>query len=395
MDVKGSWAPGCEAVVEAFAANFADKGEQGAALAVYRHGQPLINIWAGTRDNRAAGLQDAPWEENTAVNIYSASKGLVALCVLQLLAAGKLELDTPIATYWPEFAQTGKAAVTVRQVLCHRAGSSAFQTRRQDADIFDWDLITAAIAAEAPWWEPGTAQGYSPFIYGWILGELVRRVSGNASFNDYFQARVAQPLKADCAFGLADEALSRLADTGPLKRPLTEIAATQGADNASLGKLMKADPRGVSNRAFANPMTLMTATNTQAWRQAQIPAANGHASARALGAIYGALANGECLSAAQLRLCWEEQSRGDDLVLGVPLRFGCGFMLSQDRRDCRFGRGTRGFGHPGAGGSLGFADPDYGIGFGYVTARLGQGLLIDQRASRLIDALYDLPEVNS
>ena len=198
-----------------------------------------------------------------------------------------------------------------------------------------------------------------------------------------------------CYFGVPDSALNLIADTGPLKRT---IAATEsnGADSVALGKLMKADPRGVTNRAFCNPISLMTATNTQAWRQAQIPAANAHANAQAIAAIYGALscgamANEELLPAEILALCSQEQTFGHDQVLGLPLRFSHGFMLSQaDRPDCRYGRGARAFGHPGAGGCIGFADPDYQLGFGYVTSRMGQNILIDERAVLLINAAYEV-----
>lgn len=398
--VHGHWASGCESLITTFADNFNTLGERGAALAIYRHGQPWLSIWAGTRQNSQADLQ-AEWQEDTRVNIFSASKGLVAAGILQLVAQGDLALDQPVARYWSEFAAAGKDSITVRQVLCHRAGLSAFHTRLKERDIFDWDTITQTIAAEEPWWEPGSAQGYSPFIYGWILGELVRRISGYESFNAFFQAQIAQPLALGCSFGVAEDQLSSLADTAPLKAKPHELPPTKfsesgvntGADSASLGRLMKADPRGVTNRAFVNPMSLMSSSNTTAWRQAQIPAANCHASARDLAAIYSALGNGNLINKDHLSLCWEPQTAEQDRVLGLPLRFSCGFMLSQDRLDCRFGRGERAFGHPGAGGSLGFADPDYGIGFGYVTARMGQNLLIDPRVIRLIDAIYALPEI--
>jgi CubicO group peptidase (beta-lactamase class C family) len=400
IDVRGHWPAEYASVVQAFADNFADGGEQGAALAVYRHGELLLSIWAGEFDNVDAGIRAAAWTENTRVNIFSASKGLTALCVLQLVARGELELDKPVAHYWPEFAQSGKATITLREILCHRSGLSAFHDRLDDKDIFNWDRITTLIAAETPWWSPGTEQGYSPFMFGWILGELVRRVTGLPGFDAYFQTQIAAPLKVSCNFGSAAEQLAsiseiaEIADTGPLKRALNPVMASD-ASSASLGKLMKADPRGVTNRAFANPMTLLTSSNTRPWRQAQIPAANGTASALALATIYGALADGKLLPEAQRALCGQEQSAGLDRTLGVPLRFSCGFMLGQDRPDCRFGRGTNAFGHPGAGGSLGFADPDYRLGFGYVTNRLGQSLLIDPRAIRLIDALYDIPELNN
>lgn len=389
MNIQGMWSPQWQPVVDAFAANF-NEGEQGAGVALYHAGKCVVNIWAGERSNRLASIANQPWAENTIVNIFSAGKGLVALCVLQLVAQGKLNLDSPIAVYWPKFAQGDKAQITVRDVLSHRSGLSAFHQHIADDQIFNWDAMTAAAASETPWWEPKTGQGYSPFMYGWILGELVRRVSGYASFNDYFQAQVAAPLGVTCYFGVPDSALNLVADTGPLKRNMV-AAESNGADSVALGKLMKADPRGVTNRAFCNPISLMTATNTQAWRQAQIPAANAHANAQAIAAIYGALATGELLPAEILALCSQEQTFGHDQVLGLPLRFSHGFMLSQaNRPDCRYGRGARAFGHPGAGGCIGFADPDYQLGFGYVTSRMGQNILIDERAVQLIDAAYEV-----
>ena len=389
MNIQGTWLDEWQKVVDAFADNF-NEGEQGAGVALYHAGKCVVNIWAGERSNRLANISHQAWDENTMVNIFSAGKGFVALCILQLVAQGRLDLDTPVAHYWPEFAQGNKAAITVRDVLCHRSGLSAFHQHIADQNIFDWAAMTTAAASEISWWEPGTGQGYSPFMYGWILGELVRRVSGYASFNDYFQAQVASPLNVSCYFGVCDSALDLIVDTGPLKR---NIAATEsnGADSVALGKLMKADPRGVTNRAFCNPISLMTATNTRAWRQAQIPAANAHANAQAIAAIYGALANNQLLPAAILSLCSQEQTFSKDQVLGIPLRFSCGFMLSQtDRPDCRYGRGARAFGHPGAGGSIGFADPDYQLGFGYVTSRMGQNILIDERAVKIIDAAYSV-----
>lgn len=399
MKVDGFWRPEWSPVVDAFAANFIDAGEDGAGVAIYHRGELMVNIWAGERDNRLAGIANQPWEENTLVNIFSAGKGLVALCVLQLVAQGKLNLDTAIADYWPEFASTAqetgqsdKASITVRHVLCHRSGLSAFHERINDEQIFNWESITTIINAEYPWWLPDSAQGYSPFMFGWILGELVKRVSGCTSFNEYFQIHIARPLEINCHFGVPDDLLANIADVCPLKRPLGVSSNSNGADSVALGKLMKADPRGVTNRAFSNPMTLMTASNTQAWRQAQIPAANAHTNAQVLARIYSVIATqNNLLPANILSLCSQEQTFGHDQVLGLPLRFSCGFMLSQtDRADCRYGRGDHAFGHPGAGGCVGFADPDYELGFGYVTRRMGQGLLIDERAVRLIDAAYHL-----
>jgi CubicO group peptidase (beta-lactamase class C family) len=390
--VKGFFNPSWAGVAEQFSELFVKQGEQGAGLAIYYRGAQVVNIWAGERSNRVAGIANQPWDKNTLVNIFSAGKGLVALCVLRLVAQGKLTLNLPIAHYWPEFAQGDKAKITVRDVLCHRSGLSAFHQHIPNDHIFNWEAMAASAANETPWWEPDTQQGYSPFMFGWILGELVRRVSGHVSFNDYFQTQVAVPLGLACHFGVPDLALSSIADTEPLKRNLGSTPATSnGADSVALGKLMKADPRGVTNRAFCNPISLMTATNTQAWRQAQIPAANAHANAQAIAAIYGdmASANSRLLPPDALALCWHEQTFSHDQVLGLPLRFSHGFMLSQTNRpDCRYGRGARAFGHPGAGGCVGFADPNYELGFGYVTSRMGQNILIDERAVLLINAAY-------
>lgn len=415
--IKGFWSERWAPVVEVFAENFASSGERGAGLALFHRGELVVNVWGGHYDNRLAQVANEPWSEQTCVNIFSAGKGLVALCVLRLVAEGRLDLDKPVVDYWPEFsgkefsghavageqfadAMASKAGITVRQVLCHRSGLSAFHSQMRYEDIFHWDSMIQAIAADTPWWEPDTAQGYSPFIFGFLLGELVKRASGSGSFNDYFQREIATPLGLSCYFGVPDELLSSIADSGPLQRSLantanqSSAARSDGADHFALGKLMKENPRGVTHKAFANPLSLMTATNTIEWRKAQIPAANAHANAAALARVYGKLASdNELLSAANLPLCWQEQSFEHDQVLGLPLRFSLGFMLSQhNRQDCRYGRGMRAFGHPGAGGCLGFADLDYQLGFGYVTNRMGQSLLIDERAIRIIDATYKVLE---
>lgn len=395
--VNGFWNPAWAPVVNAFVENFVSSGEQGAGFALHHRGEIVVNVWAGEYSNRLEHIENAPWVEKTCVNIFSASKGLVALCALRLVAEGRLDLDKRVAEYWPEFAQSGKEKIRVRDVLCHRAGLSAFNQHIADAAIFNWDLMTQSVVEESPWWEPDSAQGYSPFVYGWLLGELIVRVTNSASFDDYFQREIAQPLGIDCYFGIPDTQLASIADTGPLKKIVNAVDAAKQPDSdiVALGKLMKANPRGVTNRAFCNPISLMTAANTREWRQTQIPAANAHTNAMGLATLYGELAmgGGSLMPVSHMPLCWQEQSFEHDQVLGMPLRFSYGFMLSQqDYVDCRFGRGERAFGHPGAGGCLGFADPDYQLGFGYVTNRMGQGLRIDERATALIDVVYNLLE---
>ncbi|HWV16832.1 MAG TPA: serine hydrolase domain-containing protein [Cellvibrio sp.] len=391
--VKGFWQPQWAPLVEAFADNFAGAGEQGAGLALHHRGEWAVNIWAGEYSNRAAQLENKPWSESTCVNIFSAGKGLVALCILRLVAQGRLDLERPVADYWPEFAQAGKQQIRVRDVLCHRSGLSAFNQHIGDAAIFNWPQMIQSVAAETPWWQPDTAQGYSPFLFGWLLGELIVRASNSSSFDDYFQREIAAPLAVDCYFGVPDDLLPSIADSAPLKKSLSDLSVD--SDIVALGKIMKANPRGVTNRAFCNPISLMTASNSREWRQAQIPAANAHTNAAGLARIYGALAGagGDLLPASHLPFCWQQQSFAMDEVLAMPMRFSCGFMLSQqDCPDSRFGRGARAFGHPGAGGCLGFADPDYQLGFGYVTNRMGQALRIDARAIHLIDTAYTILE---
>ena len=390
IEVNGHWTADWQTVVRAFADNFVGAGEEGAALAVYRDGQCLLSLWAG---EAAPGKS---WQETTRTNLFSASKALVAVSVLKLVAAGELDLDRPIADYWHAFGQAGKREISARQVLGHRSGVSALQQRVPDQSIFDWSEITQAVAKAEPWWAPGEAQGYSPFLFGWVLGELVRRVSESTSFSAFVARELAGPLGLSLGYGLGPQDPAP-AQMRPLKRPSGE-APSEGADSQSLGKIMKSDPRGVTNRAFTNPMSLMTASNSEAWRAAEIPAANAHGSARDLAVFYGALAQGGALGGKRLlpesavELCNRELTFEQDRVLGLPLRFGHGFMLSQDRTDCRFGYGRKGFGHPGAGGCLGFADPDYALGFGYVTNRTGQQLLIDPRAQRLIQTIYQCLE---
>lgn len=389
------WQP----VIDVFLENQTE-GDDGASLALIMNGELVLHLVDGVGQNRVLEKKDIPWNQNTLVNVFSASKGLVAVCILQLIQSGKLQLDKPVADYWPEFAQSNKSTISVRDILMHRSGLSAFHQTIAQEQIFDWQGMIHEIEINEPWWQPGAAQGYSPFIYGWILGELVRRACGEKSFNDYFQRFVAQPLGIDCHFGVPEYKLSQIVDSLPLKKlSASKFVENQmtDADSFALGKIMKADPRGVTNRAFSNPISLMTSTNSLAWRQAQIPAANAHTNALGLATIYGDLASvsSKLLDTERLSLCWQEQSFEADKVLGLPLRFSCGFMLSQQRADCLLGRGQRAFGHPGAGGSIGFADPDYGLGFGYVTQRMGQSLLIDQRVIRLIDAIYSVVEKQS
>lgn len=374
--IHGDVSPGFEPVAQAFQQLFVDMGEQGAGVSVRHHGEEVLNLWAGTRDKH----ETQPWQSETRTNIFSASKAIVAVAVLQLVDRGALRLDQPIADVWPEFAVNGKERICIQDVLCHRSGVNAFHDKVDDDAIYDWQRITELVAVETPWWTPGETQGYSPMLFGWVLGEVVRRVSGCQSFNDYVQQHIAQPLGIGCVFGVSSEELTQVADVVAMKR-------AQKTVDGSLVEVIRENPRGVTNRAFSNPLSLMIGTNKSEWRQAQIPAANGQASAQDLATFYACLSDSSderLLSAAQRHWLWQEQTSGVDQLLHQSLSFSLGFMrlLPSSVQSNKY------FCHPGAGGSLGYGDAQEGIGFGFVSRVMGQAILMDERADLLLQAVY-------
>jgi CubicO group peptidase (beta-lactamase class C family) len=312
---------------------------------------------------------------------------MVAICAHRLIEEGRLDLDAPVADYWPEFAQAGKERLPVRWLLSHRAGLAAVKDVLPGEALYDWNAMCAALAAQEPWWTPGTAHGYHALTFGWLVGELVRRITGR-SLGTYFREEVAGPLGLDFHIGLPEAEHHRVAEISMLPPPPPDD------DGIQLGVVIMSDPEGLPARAFMNPPSIARGVNNAAWRTAEIPGGNGHATARALARIYGVLARGgdengfHLLDAASIERCRTKQSVGPDLVLQLSTRFGLGFMLSQDRPDARFGPSRGAFGHPGAGGSVGFADPETRVGFGYAMNRLGPRILLDPRATTLIDAVY-------
>lgn len=377
-NIAGHVSPGFEGVKLAFDTLFAEYGEVGAAVALVHRGETVVNLWAGTRDKPA----QQPWLESTRLNLFSVNKAVVAVAVLQLVERGVLSLEQKVADVWPEFAQSGKQNITIRQVLTHRSGVNAFHPKVPDQDIYDWETITGWIARETPWWTPGEEQGYSPLIYGWLLGEVVRRASGLPSFNHYVQQYIAGPLGLSWAFGLRDDELGQIADVVPLKSPKGQKR------NGLLMDAMLNDPRGLTNTSFTNPPSMMIGTNQPPWRRAQIPAANGHATAADMAHFYGALADvsdERLLSAESRAWCWQEQTRTPhDKILQCPLSISLGFMrilpagVESEQYFC----------HPGAGGSLGYGDASEGIGFGYASRSMGLSITMDERAELLLQAVY-------
>ena len=381
VPMQGTCEPRFEPVKRAFLENFAARNELGAAVALTLDGKPMVDLWAGWADQ----AKTAPWTGDTIVNVYSTTKGLTAICAHRLVDQGKLDLDAPVAKYWPEFAQAGKQNLPVRYLLSHRAGLPAVKKPLARDAAFSWETMTGALAAQEPWWVPGTRHGYHALTFGWLVGEVIRRISGKSP-GTYFRDELAQPLGLDCHIGLDAKHDSRVA-------PLVEPPPPDPGQPNPMAEMMK-DPESVSAKTLMNPPTLAPGiVNSRQWREAEIPAANGHTTARALARIYGALARGgeidgvRVLTPESIARCHTEQSRGPDAVLLLTTRFGLGFMMSLP--EASLGPNPRSFGHPGYGGSIGYADPDAKIGFGYTMNRMGTGILIDPRADALIKAVYE------
>jgi CubicO group peptidase (beta-lactamase class C family) len=379
MQVQGYFDLRFEAVKEAFAALFDDPQERGMALCVQVGGETVLDIWAGTADKDG---QQA-WHSDTILNLFSCTKTFAAVTALQLVGEGKLELDAPVARYWPEFAVAGKEKITLRHLLSHQAGLPALHTMLPAEALYDWQTMTTALAAEQPWWSLGEGHGYAPITYGWLVGEVLRRVEGRGP-GESIVARTARPLGLDFHVGLEDEEFERVAIISRGKGNFGDTAAQR------LLKTMMSEPAAMSTRAFTNPPSIMTSTNKPEWRRMQQPAANGHGNARSLAGFYSGLLGGQLLESELLAELTREHAVGEDKTLLTRTRFGLGCMLDQPQvANATYGMGPRAFGHPGAGGSIGFADPERDVAFGFVTNNLGPFVLMDPRAQKLARLLAD------
>ncbi|MGO9195803.1 MAG: serine hydrolase domain-containing protein [Acidimicrobiales bacterium] len=355
-----------EGVRQAFESNFERGLDVGASVAVYLDGEPVVDLWGGYADAE----KSEPWQEDTIVNVWSTTKTMTALCALILADRGELDFHAPVAKYWPEFAAAGKEGVEVRHLMSHTAGLSGWSESIELEDLYDWEKATGLLAAQEPWWEPGSASGYHAVTQGYLVGEVVRRVSGG-SVGSFFAEQVAGPLGADFFIGTPPEADSRVARVIPPEGMPTE------ADM---------EPDSIALRTFRNPMLDATASWSIPWRRAEIPAAGGHGNARSVAAVHSVLACGgeargvRLLSAAGCEAVFEEQSNGTDLVLGVPLRFGMGFGLSGELlpigpRTCFWG---------GWGGSIIVIDLDKRLTVAYVMNRMESGLVGDIRGFSVV-----------
>jgi CubicO group peptidase (beta-lactamase class C family) len=387
--IDGYVAAGFEDVREQFRANFARGGELGAACAAYVRGEKVVDLWGGYRD---AHRQDR-WEEDTLVLVYSTSKGMAAMAVALANSRGLIDYDATVASYWPEFAQSGKGAITVRQLLSHQAGLSGLDVRLDAQKLADLDGVARALARQRPAWTPGTRQGYHALTIGWYESELIRRVDpAGRSLGRFFADEVAAPLGLEFYIGL------------PANVPPSRVARIKGASIPSMLAHVRTMPAGMmasflrpgshTARAFGNPRMRGPADlDKPAYRAVEIPAGGGIGQVRSIARAYADLAAG----GPELGLSEETFSElvapprpptksQRDLVLWVPAAYSLGFV--RPTGDFHFGLGARSLGHPGAGGSFGFADPDAEVGFAYAPNRLGHHLRDDPREKALREALY-------
>jgi|SRR5579883_1200334 CubicO group peptidase (beta-lactamase class C family) len=373
-------------VREAFEQNMAERGEVGAAVAVTLHGEPVVDLWGGWTDE----ARTRPWREDTIVNAWSVGKAVTAVCLLQQVERGLVDLDAPVARYWPEFAQAGKERLPVRYLLSHQAGLPAVRKPLPPgANILSWETMTAALAEQEPWWEPGTRFGYHTNTFGFLAGEVVRRVDGR-SIGRYLREELKEKLGIDFQSGFGPEEDERVADWIPYRaqpgeeaqRPWLERDPTT-LEGIELARYL----------AYRNPPGLPNGgVNTRIWRAAEYPSTNPHSNARAFARVFGGLACGGEIEGKHLLVpeliaqANTIQADGEDAVLGRPNRFGLGFQLTIPGVR-PLGPGAHSFGHYGNGAVLGFADPDAGLGFGYVCNRSGRSWR-DPRNIALVDAVY-------
>ena len=377
MDIGGTCDDRFSAVRDAFEANFAETSspqDAGASVAMTLNGEFVVDLWGGTVDTDAG--RDVPWEQDTIINVWSTTKTVSALACLMLADQGELDLYAPVAKVWPEFAAQGKGNVLVRHVMSHTAGLSGWEQPMVIDDLYDWEKATSLLAAQATWWEPGTASGYHAITQGYVVGELVRRVTGQ-TIGRFVAEQITGPLGADFHIGTPAEHDARVGHVIPPSMPL----AVEGVDTNS-----------IALRTLLNPMLDASASATVPWRRAEIPAAGGHGNARSVAQIHtpmacGGEANGvRLLSASGIEPVFDEQCNGQDHVLPLVVRHGIGFGLpspevpiSPNPRSCFWG---------GWGGSLAIIDLDARMSFSYVMNRMGDGTVGDARGAALLMAAY-------
>lgn len=370
VEVHGQCSDKFAGVKAAFENNFSTYDEIGASVAITVEGEFVVDLWGGHLDRE----QTKPWEENTIVNVWSSTKTMAAMCLHLLSDRGDVDFHAPVTKYWPEFGAAGKDKVEVRHFMSHMAGLSGMQTKVEGDALYDWDWMVGELAAQAPWWEPGTAGGYHALTQGHLIGEVVRRVTGQ-SIGAFFKQEIADPLGADFHIGTGDKCVPRIS---PLDPP---------PPNAPIS-----DPNSVAGKTFANPPVDAMQAMDPGWRRAEIPAANGHGNARSIVRAQTPMANGgeafgkQILSEASTRRVFEEQWRGTDLVLQMPVVYGMGYGLNNDAVPLSPNKNTCYWG--GYGGSLVIVDQDARLCFSYVMNKMEGTTTGDMRGATLLMAAY-------
>ena len=376
IDIGGSVESGYEPVLHEFARNFDERGEIGAAVCVYRDGKAVVDLWGGVADPRT----NAPWREETVVLVFSSTKGVTAVCANLLIERGRLDPDATVASLWPEFAVNGKEAITVGDVLAHRAGLPYIEGEFTLEQALDWDTMVTALARQAPVWAPGEKHGYHMRTYGWLVGELVRRADPrHRTLGTFFREEIAAPLGLDFWIGLPESEEPRVARLIPPENDLRELLKALGDE------LLLA-------RVFSNPgghFSYDDMWNTRQLHACELPSSNGIGDARALARLYasciGEVDGVRTLQPETLDAAMHVRSKGVDAVIMIESCFGLGFMLGTS-----FGTANppNAVGHAGAGGSLAFADPDRSLAFAYVMNDLRFDPTGDPRSHELVQALY-------
>lgn len=356
---QGVCDPAFSKVREIFNHNLSEEGELGAACSIYVEGKKVVDLWGGHCDEAKA----KPWLQDTLVGFYSVGKPLGTLGMLQQIEQGRLELDQPVARYWPEFAAANKESITLRQLMSHQGGLPAISKRLPEGAMLDWEQMTQALAEQEPWFEPGSKAVYHTNTFGYLTCEPVRRVTG-LSAGDYFQKHIAGPLGEELYFGVPSSELSRVAD---IRWHAADMIQDPDMFDKPLSELEKMVRYSYFNPSGFSSLGVM---NTAPWRQAAVPSTNGHGTARGIAKLYHVLAQGgdyegvHLLDTSILKEASRCQAENTCPILQRPVCFGLGFQRTRDYRP--FGPNAQSFGHFGSGGSLGFADPDCKLGFGYV-----------------------------
>lgn len=385
--IQGHCDPRFEEVARTFEKNFRDHNEVGAAVCVTHEGRTVVDLWGGFADP----AKKTPWEKDTVTTVFSCTKGAVALCAHILADRGELDIDAPVKKYWPEFAANGKDQATVRMILNHTDGVPIFRDPVRMGGCTDFEYMAGLLAAQEPYWKPGTRMAYHMIAYGWTAGELVRRVAG-MSLGSFFRKEVAEPLGLDFWIGAPEEVEARFAK---VILPVPDPKAAPG----TFAQAMMTDLKSLQAQSLLN--TGGFDSNSPVCHRAEIGGGGGLGNARALAGMYAPLANGGELAGVRLvresaigRMNRVTAATDEDAILLIATRCALGFQMAMDNRRRPFGgtdsviMGPAAFGHPGAGGNMAFADPDHSLSFAYTMNRMGNGVLLNERGQGLIDATY-------